>query len=216
MNNFLNRLERSLGWLAIGNLPVYVVTAQAILYVWTLVNPGNEHLLVMQPDLVLHGEVWRLLTFLFLIPFQSILWAFFYLYFQYVCGVTLEQEWGSFRFTLFYLVGALGCIAGAFIAGQDLTSAFYLNETVFLAFAALYPDYEILLFLILPIRIKWLAWLTWAQILFGFVMSPWLFRLAILVSLSNYFLFFSESHYQSLSAAWQRRQNRRRHKDLFS
>lgn len=131
-----------------------------------------------------------------------------------MCGQALENEWGSFRLTLFYVVGALGCIAGAFVAGYDLNAAFYLNETIFLAFAALYPEFQILLFFILPVKIKWLAWFTWGRIILGIIGAPWILKLAILISLSNYFIFFSKSDVASI-AGWVRlRMHRRRFKDL--
>jgi hypothetical protein len=211
--DLLNRLERPLGWIAIGGLPVYVVAAQAILFVWTMLNPGSAHLLMMDPYLVVQGhEWWRVLTFLFLVPFDNAIWAFFFLYFQFVCGQALENEWGSFRLTLFYLLGALGCIAAAFIVGQDLSAAFFLNDTVFLAFAALYPDYQVYLFLILPLRVKWLAWFVWARILLTMIGSPWLFRLGIVVSLANYFIFFSGHHVQTVRELIARARHRRRYR----
>jgi hypothetical protein len=212
--NFLNRLERSFGWIAIGNLPVYVVSAQAILYIWNLVNPGQQALLMMDPDLVRAGEWWRILTFLFLIPFQHPLWALLFLYFQFICGQALENEWGSFRLTLFYLTGAAGCIVAAFVAGFGLDSAFYLNETIFLAFAALYPEFQILLFFVLPVKIKWIAWFTWARIILGILGAPWIFKIAILISLSNYFLFFSKEHVEAITGWVRTRRHRRRLKDF--
>jgi hypothetical protein len=212
--NVLNRLERSLGWIAVGNLPVYVVSAQAILYIWNMVNPGQEALLTMEPARVMAGEWWRVLTFLFLVPFQHPLWTLLFLYFQFLCGQALENEWGSFRLTLFYLVGAIGCIVAAFIAGFDLEAAFYLNETIFLAFAALYPEFQILLFFVLPVKIKWIAWFTWARILLGIFGAPWILKLAILISLSNYFLFFSKDHAQALTSWVRLKWHRRRYKDF--
>jgi hypothetical protein len=211
---FLNKLERHFGWIAIGNLPLYVVSAQAILYLWAMVNPGQEALLTMEPNLVRAGEYWRVFTFLFLVPFSHPLWAALYLYFQFICGQALENEWGSFRLTVFYLTGAIGCIAAAFIAGYDLQAAFYLNETVFLAFAALYPDFQILLFFILPIRIKWIAWISWARIAYGIFGAPWLLKLAILVSLSNYILFFSAGHARWVVDFVQRKVRRHKYRDF--
>jgi len=210
--NFLNKLERNAGWLAIGNLPVYVVAAQAILYIWGMLNPGSEALLTMEPHLVRAGEYWRIFTFLFLVPFQHPLWTALFLYFQFICGQALENEWGSFRLTIFYLTGAVGCIAAAFIAGYDLSAAFYLNETIFLAFAALYPDFQILLFFVIPIRIKWIAWFTWARIALGIFGAPGLLKVAILVSLSNYFLFFAGPHYRSVRERIERWNHRRRYR----
>lgn len=210
----LDKLERPFGWISIGHLPVYVVSAQGLLYLWTLIHPGQEAWLAMDPQAVLAGEWWRLLTFLFLIPFENPLFVLLFLYFQYVCGETLENEWGSFRFTFFYLVGAMGCMVAAFIGGYGLSGAFYLNDTVFLAFAALYPDLQILLLGLIPIRVKWLAWFTWILIALGFKAAPtWGLRLAILISLSNYFLFFSASHVRSLVGFVRRMNHKRRYRD---
>lgn len=214
--NLLNKLERPLGWMAVGNLPIYVVAAQAILYLWGLAYPGQEHLLTMEPSRVMAGEWWRVLTFLFLVPFQNVLFTALYLYFQFVCGQALENEWGSFRLTMYYLLGAAGCIVGAFVAGTDLQSAFYLNETIFLAFAALYPDFRILLFFIIPVKIKWIAWFAWARILLVIFYAPWIFKLAVLISLSNYFFFFSKTHVESVTAWVRLRAHRRRFKDFQS
>lgn len=213
--DLINRLERRIGWIAIGGLPVYVVAAQAIVFVWTLMNPDGAHLLMMDPQRVIHlGEWWRLLTFLFLVPFSSPIWAFFFLYFQFVCGQALEGEWGSFRLTLFYLTGALGCMAAAFIVGADLSAAFFLNETIFLAFAALYPDFQILLFFILPVKVKWLAWFVWLRIVLSMIGAPGLFKLGILISLSNYFIFFLPQHIAAIRAAYRSHRHRRRFKDF--
>lgn len=211
----LNRLERSIGWMAIGHLPIYIVTAQAILYVWIMLNPEGSHLLTLDPVAIRYNhEYWRLLTFLFTVPFQNPLWAFLFLYFQYVCGSALEEEWGSFPVTVFYLVGALGAMAGGFIVGFDINSAFFFSESIFLAFAALFPNFQILLFFILPIKVKWIAWFTWFRIGFSVLGAEPLLQLAILVSLSHYFLFFSRTHYGQVKALIERFRHRQRYKDF--
>jgi hypothetical protein len=108
----------------------------------------------------------------------------------------------------------MGCMVAAFIGGYGLSGAFYLNDTVFLAFAALYPDLQILLLGLIPIRVKWLAWFTWILIALGFKAAPtWGLRLAILISLSNYFLFFSASHVRSLVGFVRRMNHKRRYRD---
>lgn len=212
--NLINRLERSFGWMAIGHLPIYVVTAQALLYVWIMLNPGAEHLLMLDPWAVRNGEVWRLLTFLFLIPFQNVIFTFFFLYFQYLCGVALEEEWGSFPFTIFYGVGALSAIAASFLVGGNTQGAFYLNETIFLAFAAIHPNFTLLLFFILPIKVKWIAWFTWGRILLGVYAAPLLWKIAIFISLSNYVLFFSGHHVTTLIEFVRRVRHRQKYKDF--
>jgi hypothetical protein len=211
--NFLSRLERYFGWIAIGRLPVYIVAAQAILYVWTLQSPDVIAWLHMDPYAVQHGEVWRLITFLFLVPIKNPIFAFVYLYFQYFCGVALEDEWDSFRFTLFYLFGAVMSIAAAFLVGGDANGAFYLNETTFLAFAALHPDFQILLFFIIPLRVKWIAWLAWAQIIWSFLPLPLLWKVAVLLSLGNYFVFLGPLHARQLRDWIQYLRHKRRNKD---
>ncbi len=199
--------------MAIGRLPVYIVAAQAILYVWTLQSPDAMHWLIMDPYAVQNGEYWRVLTFLFIVPLQNPFFAFFYLYFQYLCGVALEDEWDSFRFTMFYLVGALVSIAAAFLVGGDVNGAFYLNETTFLAFAAMHPNFQVLFFFIIPIRVKWIAWLAWAQIIWTSLSLPLIWKAAVLLSLSNYFLFLGSHHATHLRDLIYYLRHKFRHKD---
>jgi hypothetical protein len=211
--NFLPRLERYFGWIAVGGLPIYIVAAQAIPYIWTLQSPEAIHWLSMDPYAVQSGEYWRVLTFLFIVPFQNPILVLFYLYFQYFCGVALEEEWGSFRFTLFYLFGVVMSIAAAFLVGGDVNGAFYLNETTFLAFAAMHPNFQVLFFFIIPLRVKWIAWLAWAQIIWSFIPLPWIWKIAVLLSLSNYFVFLGASHATQFQEWFQRMRHKQRHKN---
>jgi hypothetical protein len=147
------------------------------------------------------------------VPVQNPFFAFFYLYIQYFFGTALEDEWGSFRFTLFYLMGALTSIAAAFLVGGDVNGAFYLNETTFLAFAALHPEFQILFFFVIPLKVKWIGWLAWAQIIWTFVPLPLIWKLALLVSLSNYFLFLGGLHLTQLRDGIERFRHKQRHKN---
>lgn len=209
----INRLERYIGWMAIERLPLYVVTTQALLYIWILINPEGKDLITLDPIAIrVMGEWWRVFTFLFIVPFQNPLFTFLYLYFQYVCGMALEEEWGAFPFTLFYFLGALGSIAASFLVGHHLGS-FYLNETIFLAFAALYPNFQILFFFILPLKVKWLAIFVWVHILFGLFLAPLIYKLAILLSLLHYVIFFGRKHVMDVTAAIRRYRHRQKYKD---
>ena len=209
--SFLSRLERSLGWITIGNLPVYIVTAQAILYVWLMIHPGDVFLLRLDPGaLIQGGQYWRLLTFLFIPPFTNPIFAFFFLYFLYICGTALENEWGSFRLTVFYLSGAVFALAAGFLVGGAIDGAFYLNESIFLAFAALYPEFQVHLFLIIPVKVKWLAWLAWAHIAFSVFTAPLILKVAIVLSIAHYFLFFGPRHVDAVRAFIRRQRYKRR------
>ena len=189
--NLLNTLERKFGRYAIKQLIVYIVGINALIYVMKIGMPESDAIgkLLLNPQLIMQGEVWRLITWIFIPPSASLLWIVFILYFYYMIGTGLEHEWGSFRFNIYYFTGVAATALAAFITGQGAT-ALYLNLSLFLAFAYIYPNFEILIFFILPVKIKYLAWLNWAFIAFTIITAPLSAKLAALVSISNFFLFF--------------------------
>lgn len=187
----LNTLERKFGRYAISQLMVYIVGINALVYVLRYAMPQSDALskLRLDPQMILQGEVWRLITWIFIPPSASLIWIFFILYFYYMVGIGLEHEWGSFRFNVYYFIGISGTVLASFIFGGGST-ALYLNLSLFLAFAYIYPDYEILIFFILPVKVKYLAWVNWAFIGFTVLAAPLPAKAAALVSVANYFLFF--------------------------
>lgn len=187
--HWFDKLEKKLGRFAIPNLMTYIVGLNAIVFVMTYLFPGNMSLLMLNPYAVLEGEVWRLITYIFIPPTTSPIWAAFVLYFYYMIGTSLEHEWGSFRFNLFYLIGMIGTTISAFVSGSIVSST-YINLSLFLAFARIFPDYQILLFFILPVKMKYLAWFNWFIFILTILTSPLSAKLAALASLINYFIFF--------------------------
>jgi hypothetical protein len=187
----LNKLERRFGRFAIRGLMVYIVGLNALVYVLSIAYPQSTAIdkLFLVPSLVMKGQLWRLVTFIFIPPAASIIWIFFILYFYYMVGIGLEGEWGSFRFNLYYLAGMIATILAAFAVGEG-SSALYLNLSLFLAFAHVYPEFEVLLFFILPVKVKYLAWLNWAFITLTVIAAPLAGKVAALASVANYFLFF--------------------------
>ena len=99
------------------------------------------------------------------------------------------------------------------MVGGDTNGAFYLNETTFLAFAAMHPNFQVLFFFIIPIRVKWIAWLAWAQIIWSFLPLPLLWKVAVLLSMSNYFLFLGRLHLTQLNDFIYHLRHKYRHKD---
>jgi hypothetical protein len=156
-------------------------------------NPHFLEVLTLNPDLVMKGEVWRLFTYIF-IPIIGGLFpdwlgaAFYILYFIWI-GTGLEEAIGAFRTTLFYLLGMVGTTIAAFLTGGN-TSAFLLNTSLLFAFARFYGDNTIYLFLVLPLKVKWMAWFTGALVLLGFLVGTWSYRGAVIAALSNFLLFF--------------------------
>ena len=111
-----------------------------------------------------------------------------FLYFYYFLGSTLENVWGTFRFNLYYLVGLIGAVIAAFFTGYGTST--YLNLSLFLAFAFLFPDHEILLFFFFPIKMKYLAYVDWILFAVQLIFGDWSTKAAIIASLINFFLFF--------------------------
>ena len=176
---FMHNFERKFGKYAISNLMKYII----ILYVvgWFISIAAPEFymdVLMFNAQAILHGQVWRLITFIIAPPSSSsAFFMIFTLYLYYVLGTNLERYWGAFKFNLYFFMGILFHIVAGFLVffifGVNWPiSTYYLNMSLFFAFAAIYPNMELLLFFILPIKIKWLAILDGiyfgATIFFGF------------------------------------------------
>jgi len=209
--DLLTRLERRFGRYAIRGLMSYIVYGNALVYLIGYFDQRGvlEGLLRLEPAAVLKGEIWRLASFVMIPPSASPLFIFFVLYFYYLIGTNLEREWGSARFNLYYLAGMAGTVLGAFITGEG-TTAFYLNLSLFLAFARLFPEFEFLLFFVLPVKAKYLAWLDWGFLGFSLLVEGWPARAAILASLLNFLLFFGGDLPAYLRRRRQVHRNRRR------
>ncbi|MEX1229305.1 MAG: hypothetical protein WEB58_03640 [Planctomycetaceae bacterium] len=190
----IDRLERRLGFLAIPNLTLIIVIGQAIgMFLGMAKHPLIEQW-YLSGERVLAGEYHRLVMFVFFPPGFGIL-VMFALYLFLMMGTALENQWGRFRYTLYILIAYFSTIAVAFILpGQDMTSA-YIGGSVFLAFAWLYPDFQLMLFFVLPVKIKYLAWLTWAGYLMALIGGDASARLLVLSSILNFLLFFGVDIY---------------------
>ncbi|HTJ78693.1 MAG TPA: hypothetical protein VL357_06820 [Rariglobus sp.] len=186
----LNKLERIFGRYAITHLSLYLVIGQVGVYLLWMLGSLDVNQLLLIPSLVRQGEVWRLFTFFFVPPASSPLFIAFAWYLFYLMGTALESYWGAFRFNLFVFIGGVLTVAVGFLTPGYPVSNAYIAGSVFLAFAYLNPDFELALFLILPVRIKWLALLTWAGYAAGCVIGDWGTRLQILASTGNFLLFF--------------------------
>jgi len=207
---WLNRLERKLGKYAIRNLMGYIVGAKAVVFFLNMVDNQVIGLLQLKPHLVMEGEVWRLVTFIFIPPTPLFLFLIiFVLYFYYMIGIRLEYQWGSFKFNLYYLVGVLATIAASFITGGEGTSL-HLNLSLFLAFATLYPEHQIRFMLMIPIKVKYLAWVYAANLAFTFVFHPLAAKIMALASLLNYLLFFTGDLVRTIKFRRQARAGRKR------
>ncbi|MDE5885641.1 MAG: rhomboid family intramembrane serine protease [Oscillospiraceae bacterium] len=213
---FLNQMERKYGKFAIPNLMTIIVFGMGLVFLldsFTGFNPDYEYgltsLLYFDRDAVLHGQIWRILTFLFLPPDSSPFFIVFALYLYWIIGSALEQQWGSFRFNIYYLCGVLGTIISGLITGYATNT--FLNLSLYLAFAILFPDFEILLLFFIPVKMKYLAMLEGILIAGSLIFSDWTDRFCILFSLMNVILFFWKDLYDRIRY-WNRRRQWRNKK----
>ncbi len=191
--SLLDRLENKFGHWAIPGLLRYVAALNALCYVLLKFNPHFLNALVLDRTALLQGEVWRLVSYIFIPQVGGFFpdWftmAFYVLYLLWV-GDGLEQAWGAFRLNIYYLLGMIGTTAAALISNGD-PAGFMLNTTLLLAFARFYPDTTILLMFVLPVKVKWLAWFTGALLIWGLFVSSWANRFATFAALLNFFIFF--------------------------
>lgn len=191
----LDKLEKKLGRFAVPNLTAILVVCQVLAYVLQYANPSLLNSMALVPKDVLRGEVWRLVTFLFEPPLSNPLFAFFFWYLFYLMGTALEGSWGNFRYNLYLLVGYVATVAVSFFTPEAPASIGFLQVSVFLAFAFLFPDFQILLFFLLPVKIKWLALLTWIGYLYVLAVGQPMQQLGVLATICNFLLFFGRDIY---------------------
>lgn len=211
----------------IRNLMLYLVAASGIFYVFYMMDSTGTLMsyIYFDPNMILHGQLWRLVTFLLMPIDGNILFEAVALYFYYFIGSSLEHQWGKARFTIYYLSGVLfniifgfilyfvvrpsvGAMAGPMLGGS--MNASYLNLSMFFAFASIWPDARVLLFFFIPIKMKWLALVDAAFFIFSILRNMSIFPLNLLplVAILNFFVFCGAelfSHFRRDRAVYKRR-----------
>ncbi|BCN30455.1 rhomboid family protein [Anaeromicropila herbilytica] len=213
--NFINKLERKFGRYKIDNLINYVLVIYGLGYMINKMNPMIYYnFFALDIDKVLHGQIWRLVTFVLQSTGgNNILFLALEVYFYYMIGHALENAWGAFRFNLYFFTGILFNILAAvfiyIIVGSPYDMGLtYILSSMFFAYAAIYPNMEILFMYILPIKVKYLAYLEIAIMVYnafstfryyGFTAGV-ITTVAILVSIANFLIFFfSTRNYRRIS-----------------
>lgn len=188
----------------IPNLMLYIIGGNTIVYLMDLFSSGTfSSVLSFIPGAIFQGQLWRLVTFIF-VPEASSNLLFFAitLYFYYFIGTQLERQWGTARFNVFYFSGViLSAVLGLLIAllsggmvDYETATMYYVNMSLFFAFATLYPNLQVLLFFIIPVKVKWLAWLDAALFAWDFLRylaaGHVFYAFMPVIALLNYFVFF--------------------------
>jgi len=193
----------------IPNLMLYIVLGTAVVYVMSQMsrNPFLYNLLYFDRELILRGQVWRLITYPLTYNAGSLLLTAISLLCYYSLGRAMENIWGTLRFNLFYLTGVVMMDVYCMIFG-GYASVTYLNLSLFLSYATLYPDSQFLLFFIIPIKAWIFALFDLVIVLIDLVSLPFPYNLFSVISLANYFLFFGKDVLNVIPMSW--RANARR------
>ena len=194
---FYQKLERRFGKYAVPNLMKYICVIYVVGYPIQMFNPLLYfYYLDLDAEAILHGHIWRIITFIFYPPSTSFLWMIVALFVYYSLGMTLERVWGTFKYNFFYFTGVILLVLAAIliylVTGYSVQLyPTYMTFSIFLAYALTFPETTFLLYFIIPIKAKWLAIAEVVLYLFYFVALPGLGnKVAILVSLLNVALFF--------------------------
>lgn len=213
--NWLNKLERKIGRYAIPNLIVWLIAAYTIGFMMYEVNPSAMAYLTLSPYHILHGQIWRIVTWVFMPTETNLIFLLIMALFYFQLGTSLERTWGTFRFNVYIFSGMIFTVIGAFLLygvmyvmngsvisqmpelaatlSYSLSTGFstnYINMSIFLAFAVMYPDMQVMLYFIIPIKMKWMAIVYGVLILYNFVMSGWAGKVSIAMSLLSFIIFF--------------------------
>ena len=204
--SWISWLEARLGFLGIPRLMQMIAVLNGLVYLLHLFQPSYVFALLLIPERILHGEVWRLVSYIFVPemllrggnPALQPIFLFIYLWFLVWMGDALEHAWGAFRVTLYYILGMVGVTIAAFLFGGGGLFAFLLNLSLFFAFATLYPDVQIYVLFVLPLKVKWLALVSLAPLILELLLGSLSTKAAILISFLNYFVFFGPMIYSKL------------------
>ncbi|MBL8818757.1 MAG: hypothetical protein JNL58_22200 [Planctomyces sp.] len=204
MKSLLSWLERRFGRFAIPNVTLFIIAGQALVLMAALRDVGILERLDGNVAAIRGGDWHRIVTFLFMPPGLHPVWAFLFWYLFYLMGSALEGYWSVFRYNMFLLIGYTANVAAGMLLPDGHLSNWFLQGTVFLAFAWLNPNFVMYIFFILPVKIKWLALLTWIGFGLTFIFGEWSARLGVAASVLNFFCFFG-------SDVWYRMRSGQRH-----
>jgi hypothetical protein len=188
----LDWLERHLSRLAIPRLIRYVVALNALVFILLTLDPKYISALVLDREAILQGQVWRLVSWIFIPDTLSPIWVIFYLMVVWWTGELLEGAWGTFRLNAYYFLGMFFCVASALIFGASGGNMF-LNLSLFLAVATLAPNMEILFLLVIPLKLKWVALISLLWPAYILVTGSLPVKMIVIMCLGNYLIFFGPS-----------------------
>lgn len=230
---WLDKLERKIGKYAVKNLSLALIICYCVGYLIQLFNSGFLSYLTLDPYAIAHGQVWRLVTWIIMPPESSnFFFVLIMLLFYFSIGTALERTWGTWKYNVYIFGGMLCTIIGAFVmmawgylfdaamiremtpqvyfrAASYAFSTYYINMSIFLAYAVTFPDMVVLLFFFIPLKVKWLGIVYAVMLVWELITAPsYVVRIAIIASLANFLiLFLSRTNWRRFSPSSMKRQS---------
>lgn len=215
--DFLNKMERKFGKYAIRNLSLYLIMGYILGYILEFVSPAVLSYLSLNPYLILHGQIWRLVTWIIIPPSSfDLFFTIIMLFFYYSVGTSLERTWGAFLYNVYIFMGMIFTIIGSFLVlflFHGVTGGFsteFVNMSIFLAYAATFPEMQVLLMFVLPVKVKWMGIAYGVILAVQFLQYNIVGKIVIGASLLNFIVFFLLTK-QGLGMRMSPRQVKRRH-----
>lgn len=201
---FYKKLERKFSKYAISNLMKYICVIYIVGFFIVKVNPMFYFAkLSLNPAMILRGEIWRIVTFVFYPPSTSIIWMMIALFVYYSLGTTLENVWGAFKYNLFFIMGIILLVIASIIlqlavnmglvvvpTGIVIILPVYMSFSIFLAYALTFPEATFLFYFIIPVKAKYLAIFQSVLYCIYFLMGNVVDKVNIAVTFFNVVLFF--------------------------
>ncbi len=215
--------EKKFGKYAISNISLMLILCYAVGYVLQLISPAFLNFLTLNPYEILHGQVWRLFTWILVPPDSLGIFTILMLYFYYSVGTLLERTWGTYQYNVYLFMGMFLTVVTSFLVMgisyifyadlmatpemaetifamfSPLFSTYYINMSILLAFAATFPNVQVLLMFVIPVKMKWMGIVYGVMLLLqlvdgtGFPIGDLFYRSAIGVSLLNFAIFYFKS-----------------------
>ncbi len=234
----MSKFEKKFGKYAIKNISLMLILCYAVGYAIQLIGGGFLGFLTLDPYKILHGQIWRIVTWIIVPPSSFNIFTIIMLFFYYSVGTTLERTWGAYRYNVYLFSGMIFTVIGSFVAmglcylfygevmaipgGAEvmcasysrLFSTYYINMSILLAFAATFPNAQVMLMFVIPVQMKWLGIIYGVMLVLdlfqntGNPMANIFYRTAIVASLLNFVIFWftSRSHINMSPREIKRRQ----------
>ena len=210
--NFLDKMERKYGRYALSHLTMYIIVTYIAGYIIALAAPIMRQYLTLEPYYILHGQIWRLVSWILIPPSSLDIFTIIMLFFYYSIGTSLERAWGDFKYNVYIFSGILMTILGSFLLyGIEYAvkgypalmgtafSTYYISLSIFLGFAISFPDMQVLLMFVIPVKVKWMGILDAILMVYTVIAGNLFTKFAVVASLLNFVLYFYRMHRSRIS-----------------